>query len=238
MKILLITGKLAERDVRKYGKNADVYVVDIDVAAFITPSHLKNIKFNGYDLVLVPGLTKDCDWESFERQRGVKIRLGPIHAYDLKTVLDNVENIEFSHEIPACRLLNFVKAKETIEMVDKIKDCRFKIGDVKIGGRMKVVAEIVNAIMPKDDLIQRIEYYKKSGADIIDLGIPLEFDVGELKKAVKVAVDQCNALSIDTFNPKAIEIGINSGVDMVMSISYKNLKALDYIKNVAVVVVE
>ena len=123
-------------------------------------------------------------------------------------------------------------------MVDKIKDCRFKIGDVKIGGRMKVVAEIVNAIMPKDDLIQRIEYYKKSGADIIDLGIPLEFDVGELKKAVKVAVDQCNALSIDTFNPKAIEIGINSGVDMVMSISYKNLKALDYIKNVAVVVVE
>ena len=77
--------KLAERDVRKYGKNADVYVVDIDVAAFITPSHLKNIKFNGYDLVLVPGLTKDCDWESFERQRGVKIRLGPIHAYDLKT---------------------------------------------------------------------------------------------------------------------------------------------------------
>ncbi len=238
MKILLITGKLAERDVRKYGKNADVYVVDIDVAAFITPSHLKNIKFNGYDLVLVPGLTKDCDWESFERQRGVKIRLGPIHAYDLKTVLDNVENIEFSHEIPACRLLNFVKAKETIEMVDKIKDCRFKIGDVKIGGRMKVVAEIVNAIMPKDDLIQRIEYYKKSGADIIDLGIPLEFDVDELKKAVKVAVDQCNALSIDTFNPKAIEIGINSGVDMVMSISYKNLEALDYIKDVAVVVVE
>jgi len=235
---LLVTGKLAEKDVRKYGKNADVYVVDIDVAAFITPSHLKNVKFNGYDLILVPGLTKDCDWEGLEREKGVKIRLGPIHAYDLKTVLENVEKIEFSHKVPACRLLNVVKAKEVVDMVDSIETYHFTIGDVKVGGRMKVVAEIVNAIMPKDELIQKIEYYKENGADIIDLGIPLEFDTDELKKTVKVAVEYCNALSIDTFDPGAIKIGVENGVDMVMSISYKNLEALDCIKDVAVVVVE
>ena len=235
---MLVTGKLAEKDVRKYGKNADVYVVDIDVAAFITPSHLRNVEFNGYDLILVPGLTKDCDWGGLEREKGVKIRLGPIHAYDLKVVLENVENIEFSHKIPACRLLNVVKAKEVVNLVNSIGTYHFTIGDVKVGGRMKVVAEIVNAIMPKDDLIQKIEYYKENGADIIDLGIPLEFDVNELKKTVKVAVDYCNALSIDTFNPRAIKIGVDCGIDMVMSVSYKNLEALNYIKDKAVVVVE
>ena len=238
MRILLITGKLAEKDVRKHAKNADVYVVNIDVAAFITPSHLENVDFSSYDLILVPGLTKNCDWKGFEEKKGVKVRLGPIHAYDLKVVLENIENIELSHNIPACRLLNFVKTRETIELVDSVRDYHFKIGDVKVGGRMKIVAEIVDAIMPKDDLIQKIDYYKENGADIVDLGIPLEFDAEMLRKTVKIAVDHCNALSIDTFNPKAIKLGVECGVDMVMSISYKNLDALEYVKDKAVVVVE
>ncbi len=60
-----------------------------------------------------------------------------------------------------------------------------------------------------------------------------------MKKALKLAVDISSLpVSIDTFSSRAIEIAVRCGVDMIMSISRSNLKALDYIENQAVVVVE
>jgi dihydropteroate synthase-like protein len=241
MKILIITGKLAERDVRRYAKDANVYVVDVDVAAFITPTYLKRIDLSKYDLVLVPGLAKG-DWRSLEKEKGVKIRLGPMHAYDLKAVLENIDKIELSHEIPACKLLDLTKAEENLELVDSIDSYAFKIGDVKIGGesRMKIVAEVVDATkLSKDELLTRIEYYVESGADIIDLGIPLEYDCDEVRRAVKIAVNACNVpISVDTFKQDAIVTAVEAGAEMVMSISSSNIEVLDVLKDVAVVVVE
>ncbi|WP_290598184.1 MULTISPECIES: dihydropteroate synthase-like protein [unclassified Archaeoglobus] len=241
MKILLITGKLAEEIVRKYGQGADVKVCDIDIAAFITPTLLEDVDLSSYDLVLVPGLTYNYDWESFEKKRGVKVRLGPIHAYDLQHVLRVADKVEFSHQIPACRLIESVKADEVIREVDAFEEKHlFKIGDVAIGGesRMKVVAEIAS-FKDFDDLERKIEYYTESGADIIDIGVPLEFDSEWLSKVLKVAVEVSDLpLSVDTFSKKAIEIGVKHGVDMVMSISRENLDALDVIENQAVVVVD
>jgi dihydropteroate synthase-like protein len=104
---------------------------------------------------------------------------------------------------------------------------------------MKIVAEIVDATkLDNDSLIARIEYYKSSGADIIDLGIPLEFDLRDVERVVKVARDHCDALSIDTFSRKAMEIGIKYGVDMIMSVSKENLDCLELVRNRAVVVVD
>jgi dihydropteroate synthase-like protein len=240
MKILVVTGKLAEKEVKKYAK--DVYVADVDIAAFVTPSHLKKIDLGSYDLVLVPGLAKG-DWKSLEKEKGVKIRLGPIHYCDLKAVLENIDKIELSHDTPACRLLNLVKAEENMKIVDKTDESyAFEIGNVRVGGdsRMKIVAEIVDATqMQKDELVERIEYYIESGADIIDLGIPLECSADEVRKTVKIAVNSCNApISIDTFDRNAIAAGVKAGADMVMSISSSNIDALDVVEDAAVVVVE
>jgi len=61
-KILLVTGKLAEPLVRKYGKGCDVFVTPVSVAAFLTPElivrYLKKAGIRGedYDLILIPGL--------------------------------------------------------------------------------------------------------------------------------------------------------------------------------------
>ncbi|WP_202320101.1 dihydropteroate synthase-like protein [Archaeoglobus neptunius] len=241
MKILLVTGRLAEEMVRKYGKGADVYVCDIDVAAFITPSLLEDVDLTGYDLVLVPGLTYTCDWGSFEKKKRVRVRLGPIHAYDLQHVLRIAGRIELSHKIPACRLIESVKVEEVLKAVDALeKDFRFRIGDVAVGGnsRMKVVAEIAR-FSGKEDLKAMIDHYTESGADIIDIGVPLEFDTEWLSKMIKTAVDHSKLpLSVDTFSKKAIEIAVRHGVDMIMSVSRENLDALDLIENQAVVVVD
>ena len=241
MKILLVTGRLMEDKVRKIAEDfgCDVHIVDVDVASFITPRHLREIDLSSYDLILVPGLTANCNWKELEDEKGVKVRLGPIHASDLPLILKNIEKIDLSHKIPACKILNEKKAKENLRLVDSLDECYFYIGDVKIGGRMKIVAEIVDATrMDRDRLIETIDYYIESGADVIDLGIPLEFDLRDVERVIKVARDHCKALSIDTFSKRAIEIGLEHGVDMVMSISYKNLDCLELLRDVAVVVVE
>ncbi len=240
MRILLVTGRIAEREVRKIAERygCDVYVADVDVASFLTPNHLKDLDLSKYDLVLIPGMAKG-NWKELERVKGVKVRLGPIHYSDLPYILERIEELELSHEIPACRLLNLNKAEESVRLVDSIDECYFYIGDVRVGGRIKVVAEIVDATeLDNDSLIDRINYYLESGADIIDLGIPIDFDSRDVERVVKVARDHCKALSIDTFNRKAIEIGVKHGVDMIMSVSHENMDCLDLVRDKAVVVVD
>ncbi len=240
MRILLVTGRIAEREVRKIAEKygCDVYVADVDVASFLTPNHLKDLDLSKYDLVLIPGLAKG-NWKGLEKVKGVKVRLGTIHYSDLPYILERIEELELSHEIPACRLLNLNKAEENVRLVDSIDECYFYIGDVKVGGRIKVVAEIVDATeLDNDSLIDRISYYLESGADIIDLGIPIDFDSRDVERVVKVARDHCKALSIDTFNRKAIEIGVKHGVDMIMSVSHENMDCLDLVRDKAVVVVD
>jgi len=240
MKVLLVTGRFAEKMVRENSGGADVLVLDIDVAAFITDKHLEDINLSGYDLVLVPGLAKG-NWRKLEEKKGVAIRLGPVHAYDIPKVMEVIEEIELSHEIPADRLLNLNREEELFKLVNGLDVGVFDINGIQIGGnsRMKIVAEIVDATeLERDELIQRIEYYLESGADIIDLGIPISYDLSDVRRAVKTARDYCDALSIDTFSKKAIEVGIAAGVDMIMSISLKNLEVLELIKDQAVVVVE
>ncbi len=240
MRILLVTGKLAEHDVKKNSMGCDVYVVDIDVAAFITHKHLRKIDLSKYDMVLVPGLAKG-KWKELEKEKGVKIRLGPIHAYDIPKVVEMIDKIELSHEVPADRMIEIEKEREILELISKEDIGVFDINGIQIGGRsrMKVVAEVVDATeLDKDELIQKIEYYQESGADIIDLGIPLNYSAHDVSRIVKIGREFCDAISIDTFSRKAIEIGVKHGVDMVMSLSIENLNVIDVIEDQAVVIVE
>ncbi|AIY89220.1 dihydropteroate synthase-like protein [Geoglobus acetivorans] len=240
MKVLLVTGRLAEKMVRENAMGNDVHVADVDVAAFVSEKDLENLDLSDYDLVLVPGLSKG-KWEKLEKESGVKIRLGPIHAYDIPPILKRLDEIELSHEIPADRLVDIDRRNEILKEIETHEKGVFDINGIVIGGesRLKVVAEIVDATeLEKDELVERIEYYLESGADIIDLGIPISFSTEDVKKAVRIAKDCCNAVSIDTFSPRAIRAGIESGADMVMSISLSNLKALNYVRDQAVVAVE
>jgi len=242
MKILAVTGKLAERDVRTYAEGPDVFVVDIDVAAFITPRHLKDVDLSSYDLVLVPGLTSGSDWKELEKEKGMRIRLGPIHAYDLKFLIPVIDKVELSHSIPACRLIKKIKCEETVKMVEENEEYLFKIRDVGVGkkSRLKVVAEVVDATkLSEEELVGRIKYYEESGADIVDLGLPLDVKAEDVERTIEIARDSTSLpLSIDTFDIKAIEAGVNARIDMIMSFSTKNFEALELIDGQAVVVVE
>ncbi len=235
MNILIATGRLAEHTVKKaVGTGADVLVVDIEIASFITPARLfHTLKHQScakdYDIIFVPGLVSG-DFSSLEDQLGCKIFLGPKHAYDLKQVLPFVGEVEFSSVIPACELLRDVwreMALKDLQELESKASSSFALKDVRIGAnsRMKVMAEIVGATgMEEARLCDTITAFIASGADIIDLGVSLDTDPADVTRVVRIAKQVCPLpLSIDTLEPRLILAALEEGIDLVLSLNGENL---------------
>ncbi len=247
MDILVVTGRLAENAVRKSVQNmADVLVLDIEVASFITPALLKRYLYDTrYNLVLIPGLASG-DFRALERESGTPVMLGPKHAVDLGFVLSYSEDITFSREVPACELLARMRRTNAFEKIAELEErsvSPFIIKGVKLGGnsRMKVMAEIVDAgHLSRQELMDKILYFIQNGADIIDLGISLDTEPDEVRNAVEVARSATLApISIDTLDPLLINAALDAGVDAVLSLNSENIDEVkeNIIQNLATAVI-
>ncbi|NYT19067.1 MAG: dihydropteroate synthase-like protein [Methanosarcinales archaeon] len=233
MEILVATGKLAEKTVRySVVDNADVLVLDIEVAAFLTPHRLLSAlkkQQKKYDVIFVPGLCSG-DFSIIIKELGCKVFLGPKHAYDLSSVLRFVDEMEFSLEVPACELLSDVWrdiAMETLDEVEENAEPLIWLKNVKLGGssRMKVMAEVVDATgLDEAALSKRISSFIKKGADIIDLGASLTASPEDIKRAVRVAREVSTVpISIDTLEAELIKTALDEGVDLVLSLNSTNI---------------
>lgn len=232
MQILVVTGRKAAETVNaSVGGIADVLVLDIDVAAFTTPSRLENsMPHDNFDLIIIPGLVS-ADFSHLEKQLDIPIRLGPKNAVDLGLVLSSIEDIELSTTVPACELLN-IKRKEAATSglleIEAVATSAFLLRDLKIGGSsiMKVMGEVVNATsLSGDELFERIVIFQLNGADIIDLGVGMAATVAEVEHAITIAREAASVpLSIDTLDPQLLIAALDSGVDMVLSLNSTNLE--------------
>lgn len=235
MRVLVVTGHKAYDSVKKaVGGGAEVLVLDVDIGAFITPKLLRSVpNLDSYDLVLVPGLASG-DFSILETQLGVKIRLGPKHACDVGMVLPYINSVDLSHTIPACQLISNEKhgeAMDTIHELEKKADYSFEIKNLKIGGNsiMKVMGEIVDATHLEPDMLQEVgKGYILDGADIIDLGVPIDATPAEVRCAVKATSHLDVPISIDTLDPDLILAGIESGIDVVLSLNGDNIKSVGW----------
>jgi dihydropteroate synthase-like protein len=247
MDTLVVTGHLAENAVTKAVKGkADVLVLDIEVAAFITPALLRrHLPEKKYDLILIPGLASG-DFTVLENELGTPIRLGPKHAVDLGSVLSFAGTLELSTKIPACEMLAGKMRENAIgkvTMLEEKSEAPLVVKSVKIGGnsRMKVMAEIVDAArLGRQELIDKILYFEHTGADIIDLGMSLGTSGEEAAEAVKTArLATTLPLSIDTLEPALINTALENGVDIVLSLNSTNINDVkdNIIKHAAVAVV-
>lgn len=243
MKILLATGRKAEGMVKDAVRTAnlalycEVLTQGLDIAAFSTPKSLRKAlekyfvsKKSDYDLILVSGLCK-ADFSGLEKEIATPIRLGPRHAYDLGEVLKSAEGMEFSSHIPADVFLADKRRedakKQLFELESSVKE-KFSLKGVKIGGgaRMKVCAELVDATLMNEEEIQRkMGFFIESGADIIDIGVHVGAKHGEVKKAVKAALSFAPdiPISVDTLDVELILAGVETGVDMVLSVNKENI---------------
>jgi dihydropteroate synthase-like protein len=91
--------------------------------------------------------------------------------------------------------------------------------------RTKIFAEIVDAYqLSPDELLARANYYKASGADIIDLGCPVTGGFADIEKAVRFLKEHGFRVSVDSFNTEDILKADRAGVDYVLSVNSKNLE--------------
>ncbi len=247
MTALVVTGKLAEKTVkRSVQDDADVLVLDIEVASFITPALLRrSLPEKEYDLILIPGLASG-DFSGLEKETGTPIRLGPKHAIDLGFVLSYIGEIAFSRKVPACELLLDKRRsnalEKAVELEDRASPALFLRG-VRLGGnsRMKVMAEIVDAAhLTGQELTNKIIYFANQGADIIDLGMSMDTEPHEARAAVKIAKSVTDLpLSIDTLDPVLINAALDAGVDAVLSLNSGNINEVrdNIVRNLATVVI-
>lgn len=90
--------------------------------------------------------------------------------------------------------------------------------------RVKILAEIVEAYrMAREEIVAMAEYYRGSGADIVDLGCPPQGGfpgVGEVVAALK---QRGFTVSVDTFDTDTILEADAAGVDFLLSVNSGNL---------------
>jgi dihydropteroate synthase-like protein len=232
MKVLAVTGRLAQDLVKASADGADVLVLDVDIAAFITPQMLLQAAPKGYDLILIPGAAT-ADFREAEDTLGTKIRLGPKHAADLGFVLSHLGNVELSTSIPACVLLESRMRKDALSTIVTLEDKAepaMTIKGIKIGGssRMKVLAEVVDATRMNEAALDRmIVYYQSQGADMIDLGVSLDATSDQVSRTVKAAKKATSLpVSIDTVQSDLILAGIEAGADFVLSLNGENINLI------------
>ncbi len=188
----MATGRCAEQVVKEsVGEAADVLVLDIDIAALMTPSllqkayieHVRQLAHT-YDVVLIPGSSNTIGFGALADELNVNIVLGPKQAYDLSLVLSSIDESPLSLSEPADRLILEKRKNDALGLLRELERSAaydFKIRDQKIGGnsRMKVLAEIIDA--PFVDAKRIAQQHIRNGADIIDIGIP----VGTTEREVK-----------------------------------------------------
>ncbi len=90
--------------------------------------------------------------------------------------------------------------------------------------RTKIIAEIVDAYqLSLEEILKRAAYYKSSGADIIDLGCPVEGGFAAIGEAVRELKRDGCLVSVDSINPQDILNADAAGVDFVLSINSRNI---------------
>ncbi len=250
MKILIITGKLAGKLVKdvsgKSNQEVYVHVVDTPIAAFLTPKkileeldNLENVDIHSYDVIITPGLIRK-NVSLIGEKTGIPAYKGPKDAADLNIILEMIDELELSPQIPADKLIeeelkkralefieNFEKDEKTTQKLLK-KPENILVGNLPVGEDfpMRVLAEIANApLLSKEELINRAKYFVNSGAQMVDIGMiageTLDDRIPEMVKTLKEHLNGI-PISIDTLNPVEIKAAVESGVDMVLSLDHGN----------------
>jgi len=247
LKILLVTGRLAEKMVKDYAQQSDieteVVALNYPVAAFLNSETitacLKNYKLKGVDMILTPGLSRG-DTQIIADTLGVPTFKGPKYAADLPVVLEELRKVPLSTIIPACDLLRDILTEKALKEIEKTEQNREKllkhpssmlIKNLAIGKNfpMRIMAEIVDAALMADEEIQFLsKKFATQGAHIIDVGMIAGKSDPEnamrIVKAVKAVVNL--PVSIDTLDPEEIKAAVSAGADMILSLDAGNIDQL------------
>ncbi len=104
---------------------------------------------------------------------------------------------------------------------------------------IEIVAEVNNAPrLTRAAIRQEAEYYRASGADVIDVGCTPGREFPDLAAVVRELVTAGMRVSVDSFQPDEIHAAVQAGAELVLSVNGSNLDAArDFAGNATRVVV-
>jgi dihydropteroate synthase-like protein len=91
--------------------------------------------------------------------------------------------------------------------------------------RTKIIAEIVDAYeLGLEQILEKASYFQASGADIIDLGCPVQGGFPGIGRVVKALKKRGFTVSVDSFNPEDLLNADRAGVDYALSLNSQNIE--------------
>ena len=100
-----------------------------------------------------------------------------------------------------------------------------------------IFSEIVDAtILSVDQILNRAFEYKKDGADVIDLGCMPDTKFNHLEETIIKLKENGFLVSVDSANDEELLRGGKAGADYLLSISEKNVKLLDEVNSIPVLI--
>tara|TARA_B100000886_G_C20414664_1_gene488709 strand:- start:207 stop:1586 length:1380 start_codon:yes stop_codon:yes gene_type:complete len=100
-----------------------------------------------------------------------------------------------------------------------------------------IFSEIVDAtILSVDQILTRAFEYKKDGADVIDLGCMPDTKFNHLEETILKLKENGFLVSVDSANNDELLRGGKAGADYLLSISEKNVKLLDEVNSIPILI--
>ncbi len=252
MRILLITGKLAEPLVRlaarksseELGVEVEVAVLNVPVAALMSSYDVRryvsdNLNYvRSFDLILVPGLVIG-DLDPINREFGIRCFKGSKYSGDIPRILRKVvkENVELSTVKPADKIIN-IKDVDS-EMLDNLwrnYEYSFTIDGLKIPSNSPpiLIFSELNLEGDIDNMVKRARYMANNGANLIVLGTHVGSNNPELvEKAVRSLKRSVDIpIGIDSLSLSEVLSAVENGASLVMNLSRSFIHWVDKIVDI------
>lgn len=105
--------------------------------------------------------------------------------------------------------------------------------------KVKIFAEIVDAPnITVEEVIKRAYYYKRNGADVIDIGCLPETPFPHLEDIIKTLKQEDFTVSIDSLEDDDLIRGANAGVDFMLSLTNKSIWIADEVDATPIIIPE
>ena len=208
-KILFVTGKLAERQLRRILKamkpefSYKISQIGVTVAALMSENILmRRIKADDdVEKIIVPGRFRG-DLDVLSKYFKIPVERGP---EDLKALPD---------------YFGLSGGEEKLEDYSCL-----------------IFAEIVDATnLNINQIIERANAYKNNGANVIDIGCMPDTKFNHLEETIFKLKEQGFAVSVDSANSEELIRAGQAGADFLLSVSEKNFEVMKYTNSTPVLI--
>ena len=203
-KILFLTGKLAERQLRRILSSMKpefsykINQIGVNVAALMSENIIMRRldKEQKADRIIVPGKFRG-NLKKLTRYFNIPVERGP----------DDISHLP-----------DYFGIKKPDEELSEY-EC-------------EIFAEIVDAAdLSVRKILKIAKDYVSQGANVIDLGCMPDTKFDHLEETVKALKSRGYKVSVDSANSEELIRGSNSGADYILSLNERNLNILDKLKN-------